>query len=80
MQTIYWRMGSNPELHLRIADLFMSESLEPRHVALLREQRVDWLGVGWRGPLADDVAAHGDLFEEVERVQSLRVFRVLPVR
>ena len=76
MQTVYWRMGSNPQLYWDVIDLFESRFLSRRHFELLREHDVDWIGVRRRSALLGDVQRRSDLFVPAGTVASIHLFRI----
>jgi len=78
LQTVGWRRGSDPALFDQIAAFYSARFLGPRELALLDQNDVAWVGVRWRLPVADDVERRSDVFEYVDRVESIRLYRVRP--
>ncbi|MEE3329433.1 MAG: hypothetical protein VX246_01075 [Myxococcota bacterium] len=76
MQTAYWRMGSNPDLYWRVIDLFEARLLASRHLELMREYRVQWIGVRKRTALINEVRRRTDIFTPAGNVASIFLFRV----
>lgn len=76
MQTVYWRWGSDPALYDRIIGLFETRFIASRHIELLREHKVEWLGVRGLSTVTEEVRRRTDLFSPAGSVETIHLFRV----